>query len=78
MQRNINNIDNERKQGEDYGDKTLDYNIDVIKYDLEFDIDPLFSKTSAKFDQSSSGLLLNNLILEKDAVLMLASHDFLN
>ena len=37
-------------------------NINTTKYDLEFDVDPLFSKTSAKFDESGSkGLLLNNI-----------------
>ena len=37
-------------------------NINVQKFDLQFDVDPLFSKTSAKFDQGGSkGLLQNNL-----------------
>lgn len=37
-------------------------NINTTKYDLEFDVDPLFSKTSAKFDETGSkGLLLNNI-----------------
>lgn len=40
--------------------------LNAEKYDLEFDIDPLFSKTSAKFDESASkALLLNNLIVNK-------------
>ena len=37
-------------------------NLEIVKYDLEFDIDPLFQKTSAKFDESGAkGLLLQNL-----------------
>lgn len=37
-------------------------NIDVSKYDLEFELDPLFQRTSAKFDEGGAkGLLLNNL-----------------
>ena len=32
------------------------------KYDLEFEVDPLFSRTSAKFDESGvNGLLINNI-----------------
>jgi len=52
-----------RKEGD--GEGTLEkhlHNIDTNKYDLEFDIDPLFQKTSAKFDEGGAkGLLLNNL-----------------
>lgn len=47
------------------GDNTLEKNlsnIDANKYDLEFDLDPLFQKTSAKFDEGGAkGLLLNNI-----------------
>ena len=40
-------------------------NITVDHYDIEFDIDPLFKKTTALFDESSSrGLLLNNLMVD--------------
>ncbi|EGR32775.1 hypothetical protein IMG5_070470 [Ichthyophthirius multifiliis] len=38
------------------GEKTLEkniQNINVNKYDLEFDVDPLFSKTSSKFDNQT-------------------------
>ena len=49
------------------GEGTLEKNtanIDTNKYDLEFDIDPLFQKTSAKFDEGGAkGLLLNNLVV---------------
>jgi len=39
-------------------------NITVDKYDIEFDVDPLFKKTTAQFDESSArGLLLNNLMV---------------
>lgn len=32
------------------------------RYDLEYEIDPLFQQTSAKFDEAGAkGLLLNNL-----------------
>lgn len=37
-----------------YGAKTLEKNqdnLDVEQYDIEFDVDPLFKKTSAKFDE---------------------------
>jgi condensin complex subunit 2 len=49
------------------GDNTLEKNlsnIDTNKYDLEFDVDPLFQKTSAKFDEGGAkGLLMNNLFV---------------
>jgi condensin complex subunit 2 len=39
-------------------------NILIDHYDIEFDIDPLFKKTTAQFDESSAkGLLLNNLMV---------------
>ncbi len=54
-----------RKKPESSDSKTLEKNLNNIntaKYDLEFDVDPLFSKTSAKFDESGTkGLLLNNI-----------------
>lgn len=50
---------------ENYGDKTIDKNPqmqDLLKMDIEFNIDPLFQKNSAKFDESSArGLLLHNI-----------------
>lgn len=42
------------KSTDSYGIKTLEKNpesLDVIQYDIEFDVDPLFKKTSAKFDE---------------------------
>jgi len=60
------------------GESTLEKNIaniDANKYDLEFDVDPLFQKTSAKFDEGGAkGLLLNNLFVNPDLNLMLDSH----
>ena len=36
--------------------------INVKKFDMEFEVDPLFSKTSAAFDEGGTGgLLLNHL-----------------
>lgn len=46
------------------GENTLEKNINNIntdKFDLEFDVDPLFKRTTARFDESNAkGLLLNN------------------
>ncbi len=47
-------------------------NINTTKYDLEFEIDPLFQKTSAKFDEGGAkGLLLNNLEVNTIYILLL-------
>ena len=50
--------------------KTIETNlnsINVNKFDLEFEVDPLFQKTSAAFDEGgTSGLLLNHLRLLDD------------
>jgi condensin complex subunit 2 len=47
------------------GQKTLEKHpktLDTLHYDMEFDIDPLFKKTSKKFDEGgASSLLLNTL-----------------
>lgn len=54
-----------KKMANTGGEATLEKNvnnIDTNKYDLEFEIDPLFQQTSAKFDEGGAkGLLLNNL-----------------
>lgn len=54
-----------KKTKDTEGESTLEKNtanIDANKYDVEFDVDPLFQKTSAKFDEGGArGLLLNNL-----------------
>ncbi|KAL4470872.1 hypothetical protein ABPG72_016418 [Tetrahymena utriculariae] len=68
----------QRQTNDQYGAKTLEKNpdnLDVITYDIEFDVDPLFKKTSAKFDeQGASGLLINNLYMDSNMMLMLESH----
>ena len=50
---------------DDVGERTLEKNaknLDTVHYDMEFDIDPLFKKTSKKFDEAgASGLLLNTI-----------------
>jgi condensin complex subunit 2 len=47
------------------GQKTLEKNLrnlDALHYDMEFDVDPLFKKTSKKFDEGgASSLLVNSL-----------------
>lgn len=72
-----------RKQRRDLeGEGTLEknmHNIDANKYDLEFDIDPLFQKTSAKFDEGGAkGLLLNNLSINDQLYLMFDSGNVLD
>ena len=40
-------------------------NLNALKYEQEFEIDPLFQKTSAKFDKRGHyGLLLNTLDID--------------
>lgn len=50
------------------GENTLEKNINNIntdKFDLEFEVDPLFKKTTARFDESNAkGLLLNNIFVD--------------
>ncbi|CAD8174488.1 unnamed protein product [Paramecium octaurelia] len=59
------------------GENTLEKNqanIDTNKYDLEFEIDPLFQQTSAKFDEAGAkGLLMNNLTINENLMLALDS-----
>ena len=54
-------------------------NIDIQKFDLEFDVDPLFKKTSAQFDSGSGGgqFLCNLFIRDEGCQLLLDSEDFL-
>ena len=50
--------------------------IEITQYDLQFEVDPLFQKTSAKFDeQGINGLLLNNLLVDNDLQMQLYSKD---
>ncbi|KAL4482458.1 hypothetical protein ABPG72_001434 [Tetrahymena utriculariae] len=61
------------KGGESTLEKNL-ANINATKYDLEFDIDPLFQKTSAKFDDSGAkGLLMNAIGIDSDVSILLDS-----
>lgn len=51
-------------------------NLNVKKFDLEFDVDPLFRKTSAAFDEGGArGLLLNHLYVQHRAELLFDSAD---
>eukprot|EP01135_Chromosphaera_perkinsii_P004742 Nk52_evm14s295 gene=Nk52_evmTU14s295 len=50
--------------------------INVKKMDLEFDVDPLFKKTSAEFDEGGAkGLLLNHLCVHNGCELIFDSTD---
>ncbi|KAK8730137.1 hypothetical protein OTU49_008101, partial [Cherax quadricarinatus] len=48
-------------------------NINVAKFDLEYDVDPLFKKTSSQFDEgrSGSGQFLNSLQLQDDSCFLM-------
>ncbi|XP_045608820.1 condensin complex subunit 2 [Procambarus clarkii] len=48
-------------------------NINVAKFDLEFDVDPLFKKTTSQFDEgrSGSGQFLNALHLQDDSCFLI-------
>jgi hypothetical protein len=49
----------------------------VLKFDLEFDLDPLFKNTTAKFDEGGAkGLLLNHLNANEKMNIMFDSADF--
>eukprot|EP00052_Salpingoeca_macrocollata_P017771 m.145392 g.145392 ORF g.145392 m.145392 type:complete len:712 (+) comp20494_c0_seq1:37-2172(+) len=58
---------------------TIEHNVaalNVKKFDLEFAVDPLFSKTSAAFDEGGArGLLLNHLSVQKSCELVFDSQD---
>ena len=55
-------------------------NIDIQKFDLEFDVDPLFKKTSSQFDSGGGGgqFLCNLFIRDESCQLLLDSEAFLN
>lgn len=61
------------------GVTTLESNLDNIslkKFDLAFDVDPLFKKTSATFDEGGArGLLLNHLNVYNDCDIIFDSRD---
>jgi condensin complex subunit 2 len=51
-------------------------NISVKKFDLAFDVDPLFKKTSAAFDEGGAkGLLLNHLSVYNNCEIIFDSTD---
>jgi len=46
--------------------------LDLVKYDLEFDVDPLFKSMTARFsDAGVRGLLLNTLPLDRNLDILL-------
>lgn len=50
--------------------------INVSHFDLEFNVDPLFKKTCADFDEcGSKGLLLNNVMMDSIGTLSMISRD---
>ncbi|KAL4479235.1 hypothetical protein ABPG72_011447 [Tetrahymena utriculariae] len=54
-------------------------NITLNKYDIQFEVDPLFCKTSEKFDDSSSkGILLNNIKINSNLKLLIDSENFVH
>ena len=55
-------------------------NIDIAKFDLEFDVDPLFKKTSTQFDSGGGGsqFLCNLFIRDESCQLLLDSEDILS
>jgi condensin complex subunit 2 len=51
-------------------------NITLEKFDLAFEVDPLFTKTSAQFDEGGArGLLLNHLSVFNDCDIIFDSND---
>lgn len=55
-------------------------NIDINKFDLEFDVDPLFKKTSTQFDSGGGGgqFLCSLYLRDESCQLLLDSDAFLN
>ena len=55
-------------------------NIDVNKFDLEFDVDPLFKKTSVQFDSGGGGgqFLCNLYVRDEGCQMLLDSEAYLN
>jgi len=68
-----------KKIAEVGGVNTLESNLDNIsvkKFDLGFDVDPLFKKTSAAFDEAGAkGLLLNHLSVYNNCEIIFDSSD---
>ena len=73
-----NNIEKKEKEKKKYnGGNTIENNhekLNLTKYDLEFDVDPLFKSMTAKFNESGAkSLLLNNLPLDGNLDVLLES-----
>jgi hypothetical protein len=50
--------------------------LDLIKYDLEFDVDPLFKNMTARFNETGArGLILNNIPIDLNLDLLLESKE---
>ncbi len=50
--------------------------MDLIKYDLEFDVDPLFKNMTARFNETGArGLILNNIPIDLNLDLLLESKE---
>jgi hypothetical protein len=50
--------------------------LDLLKYDLEFDVDPLFKNMTARFNETGArGLLLNSLPIDVNLNVMLESKE---
>lgn len=69
--------DKEKRTGKHNGFNTLEKDpkkLDLTKYDLEFEVDPLFKAMTAKFSESGAkGLLLNNLPMDENLDILLES-----
>lgn len=68
-----------RAHGKHEGYSTLEKDVKKLnlnKYDLEFEVDPLFRSMTAKFNETGArGLLLNNLPLDSNLDLLLESKE---
>ncbi|EDQ86567.1 uncharacterized protein MONBRDRAFT_28164 [Monosiga brevicollis MX1] len=71
--------ENAKKRRKKRATNTLEKNpqvLNVKKFDLAFDVDPLFKHMSAAFDEGGArGLLLNHLNTRDDGALLFDSHD---
>ena len=72
-----NNEKKEKERKNHNGGNTIENNhekLNLTKYDLEFDIDPLFKSMTAKFNESGAkSLLLNTLPLDENLDVLLES-----
>jgi hypothetical protein len=68
---------NKKREGRHDGFSTIESDktkLDLIKYDLEFEVDPLFKLMTVKFgDQGARGLILKNLPLDEKLDILLES-----